>query len=318
MHQSLNNNKSYMNINNKTLITKISKQKYSLTMVIPIIAWLVVFCYYPMYGLIIAFKNYNIGVGILGSPWIGFKYFHELIMDPYFFNAFWNTLLISFLKLICGFPIPIIFALMLNELRGVLRFKKVIQTLTYLPYFLSWVFVTGFLVTFFSDKGIYNTILISLGFLDKPTSLLTNPPSFIAIIVLSDIWKGFGFSSIIFLAAISSIDTEQYEAASIDGATRLQQIWNVTLPAIKLTTIVLLILSISGLVNGNFEQMYLLMNNLVRDNAEILSTYTYEIGIRSSRFSYATAVGMFTSVVSFTFLFSANAISRKVADTSLF
>lgn len=299
-------------------LVRLNRQKFLMLMVIPAVVWLLVFCYYPLYGIIIAFKEYNVGKGILGSPWAGLKYFREVFKDPYFFDAFWNTLKISFLKLICGFPLPIIFALMLNELRGARLYKRVVQTLTYLPHFLSWAFVCGFLISFFGDSGIFNTVLKALGLIDKPTTVLTVPSSFLAVIVGSDMWKSFGFNSIIYLAAITSVDTEQYEAALLDGASRMQQIWHITLPAIKPTIVILLILQISGLVNGNFEQMYLMINDLVKESAEILGTYTYEIGMKNARFSYATAVGLFTSVISFILLFTANTASRKLSDESLF
>lgn len=300
------------------LPSRIWRQKLLLSMIVPGIIWLGIFCYYPLYGLIIAFKNYNVGVGIMGSPWVGLKHFREVFGDPFFLSAFRNTVFISFLKLLCGFPVPIIFALILNELHGAVPFKKTVQTLSYMPHFLSWAYVSGFIISFFSDTGIYNSLLSALGLIEKPTSVLTRQGGFLSVIVLSDIWKSFGYNSIIYLAAITSIDTEQFEAACIDGASRFQQIWHITLPGIRPTIVILLILAISRLANGNFEQMYLLINDLVRDRAEIIDTYTYDIGIRASRFSYSTAVGMFTSVISFILLFTANGISRRLTESSLF
>lgn len=297
---------------------EIWKQKYLLIFIIPAIIWMIIFCYYPLYGITIAFKDYNFGLGIFKSPWVGMKYFKEIYNDPYFLAALWNTLRISLLKLVFGFPVPVLFALMLNELRGMTLFKKGVQTFTYLPHFLSWAFLANFLSMFLSDSGMLNKMLINLNILSDPKAFLGEPTSFLVSMVVSDIWKSFGFSSIIYLAAISSVDMEQYEAAIIDGASRMRQIWHITLPAIKPTIAILLILQISGLMNANFEQMFLMKNSLVKDVAEILGTYTYDIGIKNGRFSYSSAVGLFTSLVSFILLYIANTVTKKSSGESLF
>jgi putative aldouronate transport system permease protein len=286
-------------------------------MMVPGIVWLAVICYAPLGGIIIAFKNYNPGIGIWNSPWAGLRYFRELAADKYFHLAVRNTLVISVLKLAVGFPVPIIFAILLNEVK-VLGFKRTVQTASYMPYFLSWAFVASFLITFLSDRGALNTALIKFGLIEKPLTYLGDKLRFILVILLSDVWKGFGYGSIIYLAVITSIDPQLYEAAIIDGATRWQRISYITLPTLKPTVVILLILSISGIVNANFEQFFLLQNNLVMDWARVINVYTYEIGFQKGRFSYGTAVGLFMSLSSMILLVLANAISRRTTGESIY
>lgn len=302
----------------KILWRDVKAQRYLMLLVWPAIIWLFVFWYAPLFGVAIAFEDYNVGLGVLKSPIVGFKYFKELFSDKIFFNALRNTLMYSFLNLFIGFPIPIIFALMLGELSSMNKFKRVVQTISYMPHFLSWAFVASFLISFLSGTGLFNQLLITLGFRAEGYAFMANPGSFIAVIIFSSIWKGFGYSSIIYLAAMSSISQEMYEAALIDGANRWQKIWYVTLPSIKPTITVLLILTISGMINSNFEQFFLLSNNLVSEVARVIDVYTYSIGFEKARFSYGTAVGLFKSVVSLLLLITANTISRKVADESIF
>lgn len=297
---------------------RVYHQRYLMLMLMPGVICILLFMYAPLYGVIIAFKEYNVGLGIFGSPWAGLKYFSEIIHDPLFYNALRNTFMFSILGLVLGFPIPIIFALMINELIGVRLFKRTVQTISYLPHFLSWAFVANFLIVFFSDRGTLNPLLISLGVLQNPFGFLSNTRSFIVIILTSSIWKSFGFSSIIYLAAMTSVPQEMYEAALMDGASRFQKIWYITLPSIKSTVVVLLILSISGMINSNFEQFYLLRNAFVLEYGQVLDVYTYLIGFQLGRFSYATAVGLFKSVVSFMLLISANALSRRIAGESIY
>jgi putative aldouronate transport system permease protein len=297
---------------------RVYHQRFLLLMILPGVICIVLFMYAPLYGVIIAFKNYNVGLGILGSPWAGLKYFSEIVNDPLFFNALRNTFMFSILGLVVGFPVPIIFALLINELIGVRLYKRVVQTISYLPHFLSWAFVANFLIVFLSDRGTINPLLISLGVLKEPFGFLSDTRSFVAIILLSSIWKSFGFSSIIYLAAMTSVPLEMYEAALIDGASRFQKTWYITLPSIKPTVVVLLILSISGMINSNFEQFYLLRNAFVLEFGRVLDVYTYQIGFELGRFSYATAVGLFKSLVSFFLLISANALSRQVSGESIY
>ncbi|MCD4679750.1 MAG: ABC transporter permease subunit [Bacteroidales bacterium] len=301
------------------LLAKLNKQKYLFLLVGPTIVWLFIFCYIPLYGVIIAFKDYNVGLGIWESPWVGLKHFTELFSDKKFYEALRNTSLISIVKMVVGFPVPIIFALMLNELRIRLRtYKKVVQTLTYMPHFLSWAFVAAFMLNFFSETGMVNQLLTSLNIIKEPYTFLAEIPSFFSIVVLSDIWKSFGFSSIIYLAAIAGINPTLYEAAYMDGAKRFHQIWYITIPCIKPTIIVLMILAISRMMTQNFEQLFLMQNTLVMEIAEILETYTYKMGLVKGRFSYSTAVGLFQSLVAFILLYSANSFSRWYAKESIF
>ena len=305
-------------IGKNRLLKRVNEQKYLLLLVMPAVVWLFIFAYMPIYGVIIAFKDYNVGIGIWGSPWSGVDHFHDLFTDRLFFNALRNTFLISAAKLVIGFPVPILFALMLNELKGMKLFKKSVQTLTYMPHFLSWAFVAAFLITFFSESGVINYVLTSLNVVSEPYAFLAERVSFFSIVVLSDIWKFFGFSSIIYLAAISTISPTLYEAAYMDGASRIQRAWYITIPGIKPTVIILLILSISRMMTQNFEQLFLMQNILVLDVAEILETYTYKMGLQKARFSYSTAVGLFQSLVAFILLFSANRFSRWYTGESIF
>ena len=213
------------------ILKKVNEQKYLLLLVMPAVVWLFVFAYMPIYGVVIAFKAYNVGLGIWGSPWSGLDQFQVLFTDRLFYNALRNTFLISAAKLVIGFPVPIVFALMLNELKGMHLFKKGVQTLTYLPHFLSWAFVAAFLITFFSDSGMINYLLTSLNLVGEPYAFLADRGSFFSIVVLSDIWKHFGFSSIIYLAAISTISPTLYEAAYMDGASRFQRLGTLPFPA---------------------------------------------------------------------------------------
>lgn len=302
----------------KPLRVRLNQQKSLLVLVVPAIVWLLVFRYWPIYGIVVAFKEYNVALGVARSPWIGLRYFEELFTDPLFYNALRNTFLISGLKLVVGFPFTIVFAILLNEVRNAMLFKKTVQTLSYLPYFVSWAFVSAFLITFLSDKGLMNAALMSFGVIDSPMTFLGRPNSFVTSIVLSDVWKTFGFSSIIYLAAITSVDQNLYEAAIIDGANRFQRIWHITLPAIKPTIVILLILAISRMVNQNFEQLYLLQNPLIMDVGRIIETFTYETGIKKARISYATAIGLFKSFVAFLLLLSANTLSRRITNESIF
>ncbi len=293
------------------------RQKYLLLMMVPGIVYLAVICYAPMYGVIVAFENYNPGKGFLGSPWAGLKYFKELVTDPFFLNAVRNTLFISLLKLIIGFPIPIGFAILLNEVKS-LGYKRVVQTVSYMPYFLSWAFVASFLLSQLSDNGTVNTALRVLGLTRAPVSFVGKPFPFILVILFSDIWKTFGFSSIIYLAVLTSVDPQLYEAAIMDGANRWRRIIHISLPSIKPTVVVLLILNISGIINANFEQFFLLQNPLVMDWARVVNVYTYEIGFQKARFSYGTAVGLFTSLSSMLLLVVANAASRRITGESIY
>jgi len=303
--------------NRRKFIDKLKAQKYLQVMAIAGVIWMIIFNYIPMYGIVIAFKKYNIVKPISAAPWVGLKYFKEFMVDPDFWSSMKNTLGISFFKLLIGFPLPIIFALCLNEITSI-RFKKVVQTISYLPHFLSWVILGGIMMTWLSDVGILNNILIGLHLIKEPITYLAEAKYFWSISIISDIWKELGWSAIIYLAAIAGVDPGMYESATIDGAGRFRKMIDITLPSIKPTISILFILSVSGILNSNFDQILVLNNSLNQSASSVIDLFVYRIGIQSGRFSYATAVGLTKSVVALMLLLSANFASKKLNDTSLF
>lgn len=300
-------------------------QRYIMALVLPVAAWMIVFNYIPMLGLVISFQEYNPYLGPLQafvkSPWVGMNNFVEAFSDKYFLYSLWNTVMYSILNLAIGFPFPILFAILLNEIVNV-RFKKFVQTVSYLPHFISWVFVVGFIyIVFAVDNGMVNGVLLNLNIIQEPIPFLATPRYIPPLIVLTNVWKSFGWNSIIYIAAITNIDPTMYEAATVDGAKRFARIWYITLPSIKPTIVILLIFSIGGLISANFglfEQMYLLSNSMIQDATEIVDTYTYKMGIVLSRYSYATAVGLFRSVAAVILLTSANFASKRLTGESLY
>lgn len=301
----------------KKKLSKFLSQRYLQVMAILGVIWMIIFNYVPMYGLIIAFKRYSIIKPISKAPWVGFQHFKEFLTDPEFYNVVKNTVGISALKLLIGFPLPILFALLLNELTSV-KFKRAVQTISYLPHFLSWVVLGGILTTWLSDVGIINEILMKLNIIREPVNYLAEPKYFWGIVVLSDIWKELGWSAIIYLAAIAGVDPEMYEAATIDGAGRIHRMIYITLPAIKPTITILFILAVSGILNSNFDQILVLRNSLNATASDVIDIYVYRMGLQLGRYSYATAVGLVKSVIAFLLLLSANYVSKKLNDTSLF
>lgn len=285
------------------------------------LAYLLVFSIIPMTGILVAFKEYSIKTGFSGiftAPFVGLKYFREFLTDRKLVSLLTNTLAISFLKLLFSFPISVLFAVMISEMRGKV-FKRVVQTVSYLPHFISWVIVSGLLFSFLSNGGVVNTLMVSLGIFSEPKPFLTSPDYYWGLAVASEIWKETGWSAIIFLAAISGIDPTQYESAQIDGAGRLQRIWYITLPAIKGTMAVILVLSIGSLLSGaNFEQSLLLGNSMNVSKSEILQVYVYKSGLSDGRYSFAAAVGFFQSVVSMVLVVGGNWLSRKLSGTGLY
>jgi len=288
--------------------------------------YLLVFAYTPMFGILMAFKNYTVTQGIKGiftSSWAGFKYFIEFYNDYKFYVIVRNTLVLSLLKVIFTFPVPILFAIMLNEAKN-MAFKRVVQTASYLPHFISWVVVLGLSFTFFSSNvGLINQLLLDWGWIGKPLPILTSPNYFWGLAVGSAMWKEAGWWAIIFLAAISGINPTLYEAAQIDGAGRLARIWHITLPGIRGTVVVVLILTIGsilggGLVGSNFDQAFLMGNAGNNDTSEIVQTYAFKVGLAQGRYSYAAAIDLVQSVISVILIFTSNAIARKVSGTSLF
>ncbi|MDO5416831.1 MAG: ABC transporter permease subunit [Lachnospiraceae bacterium] len=292
----------------------IQNNKYLyLLMALPLLYY-IIFCYGPMYGVLISFKDYSIAKGVWGSEWVGFKWFEKFLTDPYFWKLVRNTLLLNIYGLIFGFPIPILLALMLNEVSHG-RFKRMIQTVSYLPHFISTVVVCGMLVNFLSMDGIINQFLAFLG-MDK-VQFLMFPQYFRTIFTASGIWQSCGWNSIIYLAALTAVDQEIVEAAAIDGANRLQRILHVTLPAIAPTISIMLIMQLGRLMSLGYEKIILLYNGSTYETADTIATYVYRRGILSADYSYATAVGLFQSVVGIILLVSANKISKKLSETSL-
>lgn len=267
-----------------------------------------------MYGVIVAFKDYNIVKGILKSPWAGLKWFRKFATDPYFWKVVRNTFLMSFYNILWGFPVPILLAVMLNEVRNG-KFKRLIQSITYLPHFISTVVLCGMLVNLLSSDGLLNQVIKSLGGTSK--QFLMYPQYFRTIYVASGIWQSAGWTSIIYLAALTGIDQEVLDAATIDGANRMQRIRHVTLPAITSTISTMLIMNLGKMMNLGYEKVLLLYNGSTYETADIISTYVYRRGILGNSFSYATAVGLFQSVIGVFLLVLANRVSKKLSDTSL-
>lgn len=299
----------------RTLIKKdfrINKSLYLL--MLPGILYYIVFHYVPMYGALIAFKDFSPRLGVMGSPWAGFKHFMYFFQSPSFGDILVNTLRISLANIIFGFPMPIILALLLNELRSA-KFAKAIQNATYMPHFISMVVVCGMIKDFTRDTGIV-TYLFSL-FGMEPVNMLNFPEYFVPILVTSGIWQSVGWESIIFLAALTGVDESLYEAASIDGAGKLRQLWHVTLPGIIPTIVTVLILRIGGILNVGYEKIILLYNDATLEVADVISTYVYRKGLLEQDWSFSTAVNMFNSLINLIFLCGANFISRKLNDTAL-
>lgn len=285
-------------------------------LLIPAMSLLLVFHYAPIFGIVIAFEDYSPFKGVLGSQWVWLKHFKLFLSDENFWRVMKNTVIINLYQLVFGFPFPVIFALLINELRSN-RFKKVIQTISYLPHFLSWVVVASIVTTILSPKtGIINNVLTSVFQIDS-IYFLAKPQYFRSILVVSSIWKNFGMSSVYYIASLAAIDQELYQAASIDGAGRLKQTWHITLPGLRNIIIVLLVINIGSLINIGFDQIYLLYNPLVYDVGDVISTYTYRMGIEKTQYSITAAIGITQSVVNFALVFSANKLSRLVAGWSL-
>ena len=290
-------------------------------LLVPGVIYLLIFKYTPLYGLMIAFKDFDIFAGenpfqsIIASPWVGLKEFRRVMMSPSFLQVLANTLIISLYKIFFLFPLPIILALLLNELRNV-ALKRTLQTIIYLPHFLSWVIISGLFLNLLGSTGIVNRLLLSLG-MEKPIYFFMNARLFRGILVVTQGWKEIGWGSIVYLAAISGIDPQLYEAAYVDGATKMKQVTHITLPGILPVVVLLLILRIGNILQAGFEQILTMYNPLVFDVADILQTYVYRIGLGQLNFSMGTAVGLFNSVVAFTLILLANTFSRRTVGRSI-
>lgn len=284
-------------------------------LLLPTLIYFIIFHYGPMYGIQIAFKDYNTGLGIWKSPWVGLKHFKRFIGMPQFISALKNTLSISLASLFLGFPFPVILALMLNEVKNE-KFKKVVQTVTYAPHFISTVVIVSMITLFLSPTaGIINKI-IEL-FDKEPIHFLMRPSYFLPIYLISEIWQHTGWGSIIYLASLANVEKEQHESAVIDGATRLQRIWYINIPSILPTVVVLFILQAGNILNVGFEKVFLLQNPSILETADVISTYTYRIGIQGSQFSLSSAIGLTNSIANFVMLVIVNTIAKRLGETSL-
>lgn len=290
------------------------RYKYVYIMAIPVVIYYLIFMYWPMYGAQIAFKQYAPGKGILGSPWIGFSHFIKFFKSFYLSRLIRNTLLISLYSLLFSFPAPILLALLLNELRSN-KFKRCVQTVSYLPHFISVMVVCGMIIDFTRSDGLINDIVALFG--GSRQTMLLNPAMFRSIYIVSDIWQGVGWGSIIYLSALTSIDAEQYEAAVIDGAGRLQKVLHVTLPGIAPTIVIMLIMRIGQIMNVGYEKIILLYNGNTYETADVISSFVYRKGLIEADYGYSTAIGLFNSSINLLLLLIANTVSRKVSETSL-
>jgi len=297
------------------LVRDIRLHRYVYMMLVPVLLYYAIFHYAPMLGLQIAFKNYSPMTGIAKSEWIGFAHFYDFFSSFYFWRLLKNTLLLSSYDLIFGFTAPIILALLLNELRSI-AFKRIVQTITYLPYFVSLVVVAGLIVDFLARDGLINNVLGNLFGMESRAYLL-EASSFRTIFISSGIWQTVGWGSIIYLAAMSAIDPSLYEAAKVDGANRWKQVWHITLPGIMPTIIILLILQIGNLMATNTEKILLLYNTSTYETADVIGTYVYRKGLLQASFSYSAAIGMFNSVINFALLIAANSASKRLSGTKL-
>ncbi|SDE25414.1 carbohydrate ABC transporter membrane protein 1, CUT1 family [Paenibacillus sp. UNCCL117] len=289
-------------------------------LLLPGLVFILIFNYLPLYGITLAFKDFDMFAGsnpfmsIVKSPWVGLEHFENVFGRADFRQVLGNTLLISVYKLIFLFPLPVLLAIMLNELR-IAMYKKLLQTILYLPHFLSWAVVSGIFVTLLGSTGVVNQLLTAVA--GTTVNFLMDTSVFRSVLVVTDGWKEIGWSSIIYLAAITGIDQEQYEAATVDGATKLQKIWYITIPGIAPTILLLLILKIGHILDAGFEQIFIMYNPVVYEVADIIGTYVYRMGLGQMNFSLGTAVGLFNSVVAFILIVSANAMARKFMNKGI-
>lgn len=298
----------------KAIKKDFTMNKFLLLMTLPVLGWYLLFHYVPMYGIVIGFKDFNPMKGILGSPWVGLKHLNTFFNSIYAARVIKNTLVINLLQLIFNFPAPILLALLLNELRSAI-FKKTVQTVSYLPHFISMVVLCGIIVDFTTRDGLINDLVAFFG--GERTSFLLQPEWFRPIYIGSGIWQNVGWGSILYMAALSNVDIQQYEAAIIDGANRWQQFLKVTLPGIAPTIIIMLIMNIGKIMSEGAGKVILLYNANVYETADIISSYVYRRGLADANYSLGAAIGVFNSVINMTLLIIANRISRKVNETSL-
>lgn len=299
----------------KSILMRMKKHWQLYVLILPAVLYFAVFCYGPMYGIQLAFKDYNALSGITGSPWVGFKHFERFFNSYQFGKLLKNTLTLSAMQLLWGFPLPIMLALCLNYARNA-KFKKIVQTITYAPHFISIVVLVGMLNIFFSiNGGLVNELVTAFG--HEPILFMGKESWFRPLFVGSGVWQNMGWNAIIYLAALSGVNPELHEAAVADGASKLQRVWHVDLPAIRPTIIIMLILNCGQLMGLGFEKAFLMQNSLNLGRSEIIATYVYKMGLLDAQYGFATAVGLFNSVINFILLITVNQISKKVSETSL-
>jgi len=297
------------------IIKNLKKNAYLYVMFLPVIVYYIVFKYAPMFGIVIAFKDYNAFKGIWASPWVGFEHFIDFFESPYFWRLIRNTFLISFYGLIFGFPAPVFLALLLNELKDGI-FKKVTQTITYLPHFVSSVVIVSMVMSFLSpSNGIINTLIVALG--GEAHYFMADPAWFRTVYTVMGIWQGVGWGSIIYLAALTGVDAELYEACIIDGGGRLRQTWHITLPGIASTIIIQLIFRVGNLLSVGSESIILMYNETTYETADVISTYVYRRGLVEADYSFSTAVGLFNSLIALVLLTTTNKLAKTFSETSL-
>ncbi|WP_409346064.1 ABC transporter permease [Paenibacillus sp. MBLB4367] len=301
--------------NNRRAWKSILKNWRLYVMLAPVIVYFIVFHYFPMYGVQLAFKDFIATKGITGSPWVGFKHFERFFDSYYFWRLIKNTLGIGLYELAIGFPVPIILALMINEVRHNF-YKRLIQTVTYMPHFLSTVVLVGMIMIFLApETGIVSLFIKLIG--GEPINFITEPEWFKTIFVMSGVWQQMGWSSIIYLAALSGIDPQLHEAARVDGASRMQRIWHINIPGIMPTIVILLILKAGSILGVGFEKIFLMQNSLNMDSSDVISTFVYRSGIMEAQYSFATAVDLFNAVINFIMLVTVNFLARRAGGSSL-
>lgn len=298
------------------LIHDLKKNRAYYFMLVPVLVYFIIFSYIPMGGLVIAFENFRPAQGILGSKFVGLKNFQDFFQSVYFTRVLRNTVVLSLLSLLICFPLPIIFALLLNEVQR-LRFKKAVQTITYMPYFISLVVLAGIIIDFTSSDGLVGGTIMRM-VTGQPVNLLSDSRYFRSIMIISELWQGLGYSSIIYVAALSGVNPDLYEAAAIDGAGRWKQTLHITLPSISSTIIIMLILKCGSLLAIGAEKIILIYNANIYETADVISTFVYRKGLQEFNYGYSTAVGMFNSVINFALILITNKLAKKFSDTSLF
>ncbi|MDO4293575.1 MAG: ABC transporter permease subunit [Eubacteriales bacterium] len=286
-------------------------------MLFPAMLYILIFCYVPMYGVQLAFREYSFSAGFTGGEWVGLKYFRQYFESPMFFTTLKNTFVISFWSIVVGFPAPIILAMIINQLRSK-KWKRVVQTTVYIPYFISVVVMVSMInVMFANDSGVIGNFLKTVGLVAQDTNILGKESAFVPLYVLTGVWQSMGWNSIIYIAALSSVDTQLYDACKIDGANRWQTMIHIDFPAIVPTIMILLIMNMGNILNVGFDKVYLMQNSLNLGASQVISTYVYSVGVKSSQFSFGAAVGLFNTAVNFIFLIITNWISKRSTGTGL-